>query len=507
MAASDIDQKILGQIAKDVGRSNPLLSSALYQILGLSVLLSRKLYRARKLRRLDVTRDTKSMTLYHQIIWLSREGLAITEIMILPYCQNGSQSARCRVMAAKLRASFYHVFCLFHNHPTISQLTPPKTSPSAKDAPQKDEPAADKRVRQAVLRETIPSMTSETSYVTNPYALSGPAQTSPPPYPPPPIPAIQANAPTTPPSRQQGFLPHSSAQRSPPSSADFLMPPLNFVPAATVYFSQANVLAKRLLPGSDPLRLSVAFESCAFTWECGKDFALAKEKAKTTIREVYSAPEGMEDADFDDAATLVQAIAAIAKRNDSTQPSSRSLTPSKREPLSVSPSSSPTQRPASKPASLRSSPRARRPRSRTSQKAMSASSRKQEKMPATTVTETKSSGSDTQASKQPTRRKPKSQLHIELGTGSEAPESGMKAIVSDRPPAPPPKEPLPAPPTAPSQASKKSPRRPRSKSQASQSSTGTNMSEKERKRRIVEQAEERLRRRNVASGQSSASER
>ena len=40
---------------------NPLLSSSLYQILGLSVTLSRKLYRARKLRKLDTSRDTKSL--------------------------------------------------------------------------------------------------------------------------------------------------------------------------------------------------------------------------------------------------------------------------------------------------------------------------------------------------------------------------------------------------------------------------------------------------------------
>ncbi|KAG8626014.1 hypothetical protein KVT40_006415 [Elsinoe batatas] len=200
-------------------------------------------------------------------------------------------------MAAKLRASFYHVFCLFHNHPPISQLTPPKTSPNGKTDTTTNRPSTDTRARQAVLRETIPSMTSDASYVTNPYAFTGPAQTSPPPYPPPPVPTIQSLVPGTP-LRPPGLGMTSPVQRSPPSSADFLMPPLNFVPAASAYFSQATVLARRLLPGSDPLRLSVAFESCAFSWECGKDFALAKEKAKATIRDVYSAPEGMEDADL-----------------------------------------------------------------------------------------------------------------------------------------------------------------------------------------------------------------
>ena len=75
MASSDVDQKFLGRLATSIGSSNVLLSSALYQILGLSVLLSRKLYRARKLRKLDTSRDTKSLALYQHIIWLSREGL------------------------------------------------------------------------------------------------------------------------------------------------------------------------------------------------------------------------------------------------------------------------------------------------------------------------------------------------------------------------------------------------------------------------------------------------
>ncbi|KAF4556888.1 Hypothetical protein D9617_1g087700 [Elsinoe fawcettii] len=348
-------------------------------------------------------------------------------------------------------------------------------------------------------------MTSDASYVTNPYAFSGPAQTSPPPYPPPPVPSAQSPLPGTP-LQPPGLSVSTPVQRSPPSSADFLMPPLNFVPAATAYFSQATVLARRLLPGSDPLRLSVAFESCAFSWECGKDFALAKQKAKETIREVYSAPEGMEDAEFEDAATLVQAIAAIAKRSDSTQASSRSPTPLVKITPRSSPSSSPTQRAVSKPASLRS-PKPRRPRSRQSQKSIRTSSRKREKMPATNVTETKSS----------TPEKPVEQVKNLKGLSEKPPVPPPKEKLPDIPtkeklpdlPPPPPKEKLPDLPRGPSPASRKSPRRPRANSRTSQtskaSSTGaTTMSEKERKRRIVEQAEERIRRRNNAQGQSAS---
>ncbi|KAF2156007.1 hypothetical protein K461DRAFT_275078 [Myriangium duriaei CBS 260.36] len=312
MAASDIDQKILGRIAKDAGMSDPSLSAALYQVLGLSVILSQKLYRAGRVRRLDITRDTKSIRLYHQIIWLSREGLAITEVLIIPYCQSPSQPPKCRVMAAKLRASFYHVFCLFHNQPPISLSTPPKLSPNDNNTSSAAS-ARDVRPRTAVLRETIPSMASEASYITNPFALSGPAQTSPPPYPPPPVPALHSPSPRTPlhPPGLQGLSP---IRRSPPSTADFIMPPLDFVPATAAYFTQANTLARQLLSGSDPLRLSIAYESCAFTLECAKDMTLARDRAKSIIRAVYADPEPMEDSDFQDAAALVQAIAIIAKR-------------------------------------------------------------------------------------------------------------------------------------------------------------------------------------------------
>lgn len=64
MAVSQIEEKILGRLAKQTAPSNALLSASLYQVLGLSILLSRKLVKARKLRKLDTSRDTKSLQLY-----------------------------------------------------------------------------------------------------------------------------------------------------------------------------------------------------------------------------------------------------------------------------------------------------------------------------------------------------------------------------------------------------------------------------------------------------------
>ncbi|KAK0364142.1 hypothetical protein LTR94_012267, partial [Friedmanniomyces endolithicus] len=328
MAVSQIEEKILGRLAKYAAPSNPLLSASLYQVLGLSILLSRKLQKARRVRRLDITRDTRSLQLYHQIIWLAREGLSITEVYILPYCQDGEQGPECRVMAAKLRASLYHVFCLFHNHPPISTISPrsqeTRSSPSSGRTPKGDNgqttrrspgksprstrESSDRRRRagSSGLRDPIPSMVSEASYVTNPY--SGPAQTPPPPGPPPPIPIEARRTPTRPPGLAPINIPAAQA------SAAFLLPPLNFIPMTEEHFDTAQHLANSLLPPAHALRLSISLEHAAFLWECEKQYERSVRLAGRAVRTVYTSKEGLDDEEFADASALVQNLAAIVKR-------------------------------------------------------------------------------------------------------------------------------------------------------------------------------------------------
>lgn len=129
MASLDFDQKFLGRIAKQTEDTSPFLSSALYQILGLSVLLARRLIRARKLRKLDTSRDTPSLSTYQHILWMSREGLSILELYVLPYAQDNQHGPECRVLSVKLRASFYHIFCLFHNQPPVTTMNMTSTDP------------------------------------------------------------------------------------------------------------------------------------------------------------------------------------------------------------------------------------------------------------------------------------------------------------------------------------------------------------------------------------------
>lgn len=148
--------------------------------------------------------------------------------------------------------------------------------------------------KQPALREPIDSIVSETSFVTNPYAAGGPVGT--------PSPGPPLNAPP-------GLNPVPIPQ---PSS--FLLPPLNFVPLATGYFTTASQYAVSFLPGSHPLRLSVALEHSAFLWDCVHDHDGSRRVARRAIKDVYRAQEAMDDSAFEDAAELVQVLGRMMKR-------------------------------------------------------------------------------------------------------------------------------------------------------------------------------------------------
>lgn len=311
MASLDFDQKFLGRIAKQTEDSNPFLSGALYQILGLSVLLARRLIRARKLRKLDTSRDTPSLAAYQHILWMSREGLSILELYVLPYAQDGQHGPECRVLSVKLRASFYHIFCLFHNQPPVTTtnmtstearapgVPPLPVSPRGGNGGRKADssglsPSSKRAGKQPTLRDPIDSIVSETSFVTNPYAAGGPVGT--------PSPAPPINAPP-------GLNPIPIPQ---PSS--FILPPLNFVPLASGYFTTATSYATQFLHGSHPLRLSVALEHSAFLWDCVHDHDGSRRIARRAIKDVYRAKEAMDDSEFEDAAELVGILGRMMKR-------------------------------------------------------------------------------------------------------------------------------------------------------------------------------------------------
>ncbi|KAF2667950.1 hypothetical protein BT63DRAFT_305669 [Microthyrium microscopicum] len=319
MAASEVDQKYLGRIAQFTDDRNHIVSEALFQILGLSLLLGSKLNKARKLRRLDTTRDTRSLQLYHHILWLSKEGLTLLEAYVLPYTQDGQEGPECQVLAAKLRASFVHIFCLFHNDPPItvvsgaSQVVPVgldldsnlryqeyySGSGYESMTPKKDTtpPKRNSRGKQPSLRDPINSVTSDASFLTNPYAGLAPGDSPP---------QVHAT-----PNYPPGFEPSPSL----PYPSGFILPSRNFVPIARTYFQTAQSSAAALLPGAHPLRLSTAFEHAAFLWDCAHEHEAARQLARRTIRHLKDGEEeGVSDEAFEDAAETVQYLIAIMRR-------------------------------------------------------------------------------------------------------------------------------------------------------------------------------------------------
>jgi hypothetical protein len=260
MASSEVDQKALGNFAAVMALESPLLSAMLYKVLGLSVMLSKKLLRARRLRRLDTTRQTKSLQLYHHIIWLSREGLFILEGYILPMV---NAFVELKVLSYKLRASFYHIFVLFHNRPIIKPPEPPAGS----------------------KHDSIYGPDSLTAFS-----------------------ALDPKPPIT--SHPPGLAPVQPVQ---PASS-FLLPPLDYTATATACFNHAALLADKLLPGSHPLRLSVKLEYAAYLYDCLQDPLASRRLAKHAIADVYNAQEGMDDESFEDAAEIVGVLGKMVKR-------------------------------------------------------------------------------------------------------------------------------------------------------------------------------------------------
>jgi hypothetical protein len=277
MASSEVDQKFLGHFAKLTSLENPYLSSMLYKVLGLSVILSKKLLRARKLRRLDPTRDTRSVQqLYHHILWLSREGLVMMEQYILPMV--GSY-VELKVLSYKLRGSFYHIFVLFHNKPSINQASGPFPLFPEPLSPRGPGNRSKINNRDSIMRSP-PRQRSPTN-------VGGPVG-GPPGLPPPP--PVASN------------------------SGNFILPSIDYIPTATSCFLTASTLAEALLPGSHPIRLSVKLEYVAYLYDCLHEKDQSRRLAKRTIADVYSAQEGMDDESFEDAAEMVGVLGKMMKR-------------------------------------------------------------------------------------------------------------------------------------------------------------------------------------------------
>jgi hypothetical protein len=75
-----------------------------------------------------------------------------------------------------------------------------------------------------------------------------------------------------------------------------------------------NDLAEKLLPGSHPIRLSVKVEYVAYIYDCLHEAEQSRRLARTSVRHVYEAQEGMDDESFEDAAEMVGILGRMMKR-------------------------------------------------------------------------------------------------------------------------------------------------------------------------------------------------
>lgn len=278
MASSEVDQKFLGRLARAVENDNPLLSSILFKILGLSLNLAEQLVAAKKQRRPDPTTSPLFLKRVLHILWLSREGLVMLQQYVIPMVGN---YVELKVLAYKLRASFHHIFVLFHNQPPVSSM--------ASWTPDLMAAAADM---------VFKANANKGSVATDDDPISRPS-------------SIQPTHPLEggPVGPPPGFESHVALL--PPS---FLLPARDYLPAAHQYFKEASRLADQLLWGSHSLRLSVKTEYSAFLYDCVHDADASRKLAKETIAEVYDATEGMDDDMFGDACELVTVLGKMMKR-------------------------------------------------------------------------------------------------------------------------------------------------------------------------------------------------
>ncbi|KIW31569.1 uncharacterized protein PV07_03205 [Cladophialophora immunda] len=313
MASSEVDQKFLGYFAKVTTTENNYLSSFLFRVLGLSVILAEKLLRARRAKRLDPVRDPKARHLIHHILWLAREGLVMVEQYVLPMV---GHYVELKVLSYKLKASFYHIFVLFHNEPPVNDRINRRRSTGGGVAtytlfpeplsPRESREGRERPSRQATVRSPTESGRRRSPAI----SLGGPvgggvgitATTRTPPGLP---------LPATYPYYANG---NNNGDGNGNGTATFLLLLQDYTPYATQAFREADELAERLLPGSHPVRLSVKVEYVAYVYDCLHEAEASRKMARMAIRHVYEAQEGMDDDSFQDAAEMVGILGRMMKR-------------------------------------------------------------------------------------------------------------------------------------------------------------------------------------------------
>lgn len=271
MAITFVDRKVLAHLINYYVSENRVVVENLRTVLGLSIMLEQKLVRARRLRQFDMTTGSSMLNLYQEILFLAKEGLALTEVFIAPHCGQNAEGVY-QVMSLKLRASFHHIFCLYHNTPPVRLLRPKEKKELSVFSINY---MANRKSQEFNLSGS--PLPSAKSFVTNPYAANGQA--------PPVLDTVQPRAaPTHPP----GLSTDNSLFYEPPVHAStFLMPPLDYTPETKRLFQQASMFAEKFLHPAHPLVLSLALERATFLIDCLADYEKSLRVVKKAARAAW----------------------------------------------------------------------------------------------------------------------------------------------------------------------------------------------------------------------------
>lgn len=210
------------------------------------------------------------------------------EQYILPMVDNGIEL---KVLAFKIRASFYHIFVLFHNDPPVNNrinrvrsgsggvhsLYPDPLTPHTRSSSSKDS--------RLTGRQRSPAV-----------SVGGP---------------VGGSKTRIPPGLP---IPGGLTQHRNDSSLPLFLPLEDYTPRATKAFAAASSLAESLLPGSHPVRLSVKVEYVAYLYDCLGEREQSRRTARLAIRAVYEAKEGMDDESFEDASEMVGMLGRMMRR-------------------------------------------------------------------------------------------------------------------------------------------------------------------------------------------------
>jgi hypothetical protein len=298
MATTAIDRKLLGNLAALVSRDHDAIGSDLFILLGLSVGLGDRITTMRRYLKSTNTPDVEMTALRYHILVLVREGIAMVETRIAPFTDVGQFGLALQIMTVKLRASFYHMLCLYHNKPPIVTRSVRKAKRGQAETAAITHTTQHRPVtlphHPIPLNSDDPSSSPPEITVTSSDGTSASLNTNP-------------WAPAT-------LPPQPYAHNLPPfptgNAATFIIPLRDNIPTTLSLFETTLDLATQL-PGSAPLRLSVMVDFCSFLRLCLKDEPRAKKLASEAVRAVYEAGEGMEDHEFDDAAALVALLGAF----------------------------------------------------------------------------------------------------------------------------------------------------------------------------------------------------